>query len=167
MNAHRTLTSRDRLAIGRSFIRALTTGVFLMLGTLLIGTTTTHGQSTADEWLPRPAIIDGPRPSAPASGVACLGTHPIGGNLVISPYGVASLISSNRVSPIAGLTLPLVGPIDGRVGRTYRIERRDDASEANPWFTVDQVTLPRTPYLWIDSVSNRRNHGLYRLILLP
>lgn len=112
MNMYSSLTSHDsydRRVVGASLVRAWTAGVFLMLGILPIGTTVTQGQSASEEWLPRPAIINAPSPSAPASGVACLGTHPLGGNLVISPYGVASLISSNRVSPVSGLTLPLVG----------------------------------------------------------
>jgi hypothetical protein len=54
--------------------------------------------------------------------------------------------------------------INGVPGRTYQIERADSLSN---WSTAAILSLPTTPYLWLDVNSTNRTRQFYRAILLP
>jgi hypothetical protein len=60
----------------------------------------------------------------------------------------------------AGLT------IAGKIGGIYEIDGCNDLSVSN-WTTLTNITLPSSPYLFIDTDSPSYAKRFYRAILLP
>lgn len=57
--------------------------------------------------------------------------------------------------------------ISGAVGRTYRIEYKDDLGSTNTWQQLATVVLPTSPYLFTDQTSPAVWRRFYRAVLNP
>jgi hypothetical protein len=60
----------------------------------------------------------------------------------------------------AGLT------IEGVVNSLYRIEYKTNLEDES-WIVAAAISLPQSPYLWIDEQSAAHPRRLYRAVLVP
>ena len=56
--------------------------------------------------------------------------------------------------------------IEGTVGAKYRVEFKDKLDDAAKWIVGDVITLPESPYLWIDRFKPVRETRYYRVVLV-
>ena len=56
--------------------------------------------------------------------------------------------------------------IEGTVGAKYRVEFKDKLDDAAKWIAGDVITLPESPYLWVDRFKPVRETRYYRVILV-
>lgn len=61
----------------------------------------------------------------------------------------------------AGLT------ITGQAGATYQIQYSTNLSNPTNWIALTNLTLPTSPYLFVDATSVNRSASFYRAVLLP
>jgi hypothetical protein len=66
-----------------------------------------------------------------------------------------------------GLNLFPVLTIADAVGSGYRIEATSDLVNTNSWLTLTNLTLPSSPYLFIDTATPQAIRRYYRAIALP
>lgn len=57
--------------------------------------------------------------------------------------------------------------ITGRVGRSYRIEYTDAISPGKAWLALTNITLPSSPFFFVDPRPVGLPNRIYRLVLLP
>ncbi|MBI3879072.1 MAG: immunoglobulin domain-containing protein [Verrucomicrobia bacterium] len=90
--------------------------------------------------------------------------------------GLYTLFVSNSVGSVtsAGATLTVFDihtyaglTIAGPVGANYRIDYRNDLVNTNNWLVLTNITLPSSPYLYIDLESPVIPKRFYRSVLLP
>lgn len=72
------------------------------------------------------------------------------------------------VRPNPTLTLNLYAglTIKGQTGVTYQIQRATHLNNPSNWIVLTNLTLPSSPYLFIDTASAGQNSGFYRAIPL-
>ena len=56
--------------------------------------------------------------------------------------------------------------IEGTVGAKYRVEFKDKLDDAAKWIVGDVITLPESPYLWVDRFKPVRETRYYRVVLV-
>ena len=56
--------------------------------------------------------------------------------------------------------------IEGTVGAKYRVEFKDKLDDAAKWIAGDVITLPESPYLWVDRFKPVRETRYYRVVLV-
>ena len=56
--------------------------------------------------------------------------------------------------------------IEGTVGVKYRVEFKDKLDDAAKWIVGDVITLPESPYLWVDRFKPVRETRYYRVVLV-
>ena len=95
------------------------------------------------------------------------GTVPV----TVSSVGQSSSSSTFGVpDPNAGwLALNLLAGLDiyGTVGLTYRIDYLSDVTNTNSWTALTNITLPASPYFWVDLSSTNQPKRFYRSVWLP
>jgi hypothetical protein len=75
--------------------------------------------------------------------------------------------SDTLVSLRMANTAPPTVMLSGLVGRSYRIEAKDDLADTNVWQPLITLQLPNTPYLFTDSTATNSSQRFYRGVLLP
>ena len=79
-----------------------------------------------------------------------------------SSFGVPDPSASSLVvKMLAGLD------IYGTIGMTYRIDYLTDLNDANSWSALTNITLPASPYFWVDVGSASQSRRFYRSVSVP
>ena len=79
---------------------------------------------------------------------------------------LARLIGGSEAASVLDLNLFPVLTVSGAVGTQYRIEYATDLIATN-WAFLTNITLPTSPYLFIDTTSPRPQERFYRVSTLP
>jgi len=88
----------------------------------------------------------------------------------VEPDPVAANDTATAISMVApgGATLGIdmyAGlTIAGEVGRTYRVESKDELTPGASWVALTNLVLTQTPYLWIDVSSASVPRRVYRAV---
>ncbi|MEY2410478.1 MAG: hypothetical protein QOF48_3148 [Verrucomicrobiota bacterium] len=100
--------------------------------------------------------------------IASVGTSDTGGYRAIVANSFGSVTSRVAQLTVAFLNIDNYAGIQvlGVPGRTYRIEATP-ASGMPAWQTITNLTLPSSPYIWIDYDSPGMATRLYRVAELP
>ena len=87
------------------------------------------------------------------------------------PWLGALLIAVNSARaegpPIIGVQLYAGLTLTGAVGTVYSIQYVTDLSQTNAWITLTNLTLTRSPYLWIDTTQPAQTRRFYRAVSMP
>jgi hypothetical protein len=79
-----------------------------------------------------------------------------------SNFGVPDPSASSLVvKMLAGLDLY------GTIGMTYRIDYLTDLNNTNSWSALTNITLPASPYFWVDVSSASQSRRFYRSVSVP
>jgi hypothetical protein len=100
------------------------------------------------------------------------GGLPVGPVMVtISSQGQTSGSSSFGVpDPFASsLVVKMLAGLDiyGTIGMTYRIDYLTDLNNPNSWLVLTNITLPASPYFWVDVSSASQPRRFYRSVSVP
>ena len=85
--------------------------------------------------------------------------------VVSNAYG--SAVSSNAVLSFLNLKMYAGLTVAGPIGASYRLEYLPELGSTNAWQLLGNLTLPSSPYLFIDQDSPNYPHRFYRAVLVP
>lgn len=94
--------------------------------------------------------------------------NPDGSNLemLLFETNTVNYVEVVRPNPVLALNLYAGLTIKGQIGVTYQIQRATHLDSPNNWSVLTNLTLPSSPYLFIDTSSAGRGSGFYRAIPL-
>jgi hypothetical protein len=91
--------------------------------------------------------------------------------VTVSSTGQTSgTLSFGGADPYASsLVLKMLAGLDiyGTVGMTYRIDYLSDVTNTNNWTALTNLTLPSSPYFWVDVSSTNQPRRFYRSVRVP
>jgi len=102
-----------------------------------------------------------------------VGTNQIGTYTVTVANGIGlGFTPSQPASLLVGISYPLTVQLYaglqvlGTVGLVYSIQCTPDLTQTNNWQTLTNLTLPSSPYLYIDTASPDYPRRFYRVVLI-
>lgn len=90
--------------------------------------------------------------------------------ITVSRAGLASEpFTYGTPEPQPTLLLKMLAGIEmtGTVGRQYRIEYQADFANPDSWLALTTLTLPSSPYFWVDLTSTNQPQRFYRAVRIP
>ena len=120
----------------------------------------------------QPAQVISVNPAGTQLIVVVPGGLPVGPVTVnVSSLGQTSGSSSFSVpDPSASsLVVKMLAGLDiyGTIGMTYRIDYLTDLNDPNSWSALTNITLPASPYFWVDASSASQSRRFYRSVSVP
>lgn len=191
-NLSKIYDSRDNSSLGQVVIRAWNhnPGVPTIAPTIVIGpqTQTVFSGNTVTlqviasgssplvyHWMKGTTPLDNIGPAITLSNVT---SDSAGDYSVRVTNGAGEAVSDvakltvNPASEIPSLSLQTFAGIRivGEVGRSYSIQYAVNTDSTANWFnwvSITNITLPSTPYIYLDPGSGNRSKGFYRAVLIP
>ncbi|MDB6031325.1 MAG: S-layer protein, partial [Verrucomicrobiales bacterium] len=78
----------------------------------------------------------------------------------------AALVVEGDAAPVVSVRQLAAVSIQGKVGKTYRLEFSPVLGTGQTWLTITNLVLPTNPYMFIDTNSGTGKR-FYRAVLLP
>jgi len=101
-----------------------------------------------------------------------VGTNQSGTYTVTVANGIGlGFTPSQPISLLVGISYPLTVQlyaglqVQGTIGAVYSIQCTSDLNQTNSWQTLTNLTLPSSPYLYIDTASPDYPRRFYRAVL--